>query len=153
MLNKYIYPLLSGLGMFIAVYLVEGGMASAGLHAEKTFLDDALLGIFAAVAMFFLLQQRDTQRELMRQKQYAAIIADLNHHIRNAMQVIVYRAELDSHGIPEHQQIRDAVNRIDWALREILPRGTESPETAKPGEAAGSQIKPPRPQTGPNKNV
>lgn len=149
MSNKYIYPLLAGLGMFAAVYLVDAGLASAGLHAEKTFLDDALLGLFAALAMFFVLQQRDTRRELARQKQYAAIIADLNHHIRNAMQVILYRAELDSHSIPEHQEIRDALNRIDWALREILPRGTESPETAEHGKVA-SQDKRPRPQIGPD---
>ncbi len=145
MSSKYIYPLLTGLGVFATVYLVDAGLASAGLHAEETSLDDALLGIFAALAIFFLLRQRDTRRELMRQKQYAAIIADLNHHIRNAMTVILYRAELNSHSIPEHQEIRDALDRIDWALREILPRGTESPETAEPGKVAGSQDKPHRP--------
>ncbi len=148
MSSKYLYPLLTGLGMAGAVYLVETVMLSAGLHGESTFLDDALLGIFAAVAMFFLLRHRDTQRELVRQKQYAAVIADLNHHIRNALQVIVYRTELGLHGVPELQDIRDSVNRIDWALREILPLGTGSPGTAKHVKVVAPQSGPPGPQAG-----
>lgn len=150
MSTKYLYPLLAGLGMSGAVYLVEAILASAGMHGEKTFLDDALLGIFSALAVFFLLQQRDTQRELRRQKQYAAVIADLNHHIRNAMQVIVYRSELGVHDVPELQEIRDAVNRIDWALREILPRGARNSETAEHGKVVASQSKPSDPQIGPD---
>jgi hypothetical protein len=48
----------------------------------------------------------------------------MNHHIRNALQVIVARASLDQQAKPELRQIDDAVARIDWALREILPRST-----------------------------
>ncbi len=149
MSGKYLYPLLAGLGMFGVVYLVDAGLAYLGMHAETTHIDDALLGIFAALILFFVLQHRDTQRELIRQKQYAAIIADLNHHIRNAMQVIVYRTELGLQGIPELQEIREAVNRIDWALREILPRaGSPEPSTAKDDPTA-SKTEPPAPRTGP----
>ncbi len=149
MSSKYLYPLLAGLGMSGAVYLVEAILASAGMHGEKTFLDDALLGIFAALAVFFLLQQRDTRRELTRQKQNAAVIAELNHHIRNAMQVIVSRAELGFHDVPELQQVKDAVNRIDWALREILPRGAGSPDAAEHGHVA-SQSEPPASRISPD---
>jgi len=132
------------------VYLIETGLARAGMHGESTFLDDALMGIFAAVGLFFLLQQRDAERELNRQKQYASIIADLNHHIRNALQVIVYRTERDLPGMPELQDIRDAVTRIDWALREILPRGEASsgPQTVKPAKVVASQSEPPAPPMG-----
>jgi signal transduction histidine kinase len=49
------------------------------------------------------------------------VIAEMNHHIRNALTPI--SLSLDA---TDHQQlngvISEAVDRIDWALREILPR-------------------------------
>jgi hypothetical protein len=49
------------------------------------------------------------------------VIAEMNHHIRNALSPL--SLSLDDH---ENQQLKhvisDAVERIDWALREILPR-------------------------------
>jgi hypothetical protein len=44
----------------------------------------------------------------------------MNHHIRNALQIIRYAGYRQ----PEARQtmeIEDAVKRIDWALREVLP--------------------------------
>ncbi len=51
-------------------------------------------------------------------------IAELNHHIRNALQVIKFlggqqRSALDAMQL---QLINDSVERIEWALREVLPR-------------------------------
>lgn len=54
------------------------------------------------------------------------VIADMNHHTRNALQVIVSRSVLsiaDSAAIGDIQQ---AVRRIDWCLREILPNAEET---------------------------
>jgi hypothetical protein len=42
------------------------------------------------------------------------------------LQVILSRADLAIHSMPELEDIIGAVNRIDWALREILPRGATS---------------------------
>jgi len=52
------------------------------------------------------------------------LIADLNHHIRNALQVIKFlgmqnRSSLDA---VQLQLVNDSVDRIEWALREVLPR-------------------------------
>lgn len=51
------------------------------------------------------------------------VIAEMNHHIRNALTPI--SLSLDA---TENQQLKgviaEAVDRIDWALREILPRET-----------------------------
>jgi hypothetical protein len=50
-------------------------------------------------------------------------IAELNHHIRNALQVIKFlggqRSGLDA---VQLQLINDSADRIEWALREVLPR-------------------------------
>ena len=51
------------------------------------------------------------------------VIAEMNHHIRNALSPL--SLSLDD---TENQQLKniasEAVDRIDWALREILPRET-----------------------------
>jgi hypothetical protein len=142
--SKYLYPLLAGLGMSGAVYLVEASLAHAGMHGDETFLDDALAGIFAALTVFLLQRHRDLQQELRRQRQSAALIDQLNHHIRNALQVIVYRTELGIQNNAEVGDIRNAVNRIDWALREILQNGDQRAgvETAERGPVAASQSEP-----------
>ena len=113
-------PALSGVAMMVAVDLVDRWLATLGLHAETTRIDDILLGLVAAALAFLL--QRQQVRELLRQRQSAIVIEQMNHHIRNALQVIVARASLDHEAKPELRQINDAVARIDWALREILPQ-------------------------------
>jgi len=113
-------PALSGVAMMVAVDLVDRWFVDLGLHAETTRIDDVLLGLVAAALVFLIQRQQD--RELRRQRQSAAVIEQMNHHIRNALQVIVARASLDHEAKPELQQINDAVARIDWALREILPQ-------------------------------
>ncbi|HEX4066170.1 MAG TPA: hypothetical protein VHZ09_09100 [Acidobacteriaceae bacterium] len=123
--RRHIVTLLVGVGMFVAVYLVDLWLVARGLHAESTWIDNILLSIVAA-AMAWLLQ-RHQERELRRQQQSAAVIEQMNHHIRNALQVIVARASLDQRDSPELEQITDAVARIDWALREILPQSSGEP--------------------------
>ncbi len=120
--RRGIVTLLIGIGMFVAVYLVDAWLVAEGLHAESTWVDNILLSVVAA-AMAFLLQKHQ-QRELRRQQQSAAVIEQMNHHIRNALQVIVSRTSLDQRDTPELEQINQAVARIDWALREILPQSS-----------------------------
>jgi hypothetical protein len=123
MSRNVIHSLLAGLGMFGAVCVVEHGLLHVGMPGSETLFDDILLGSFAAFGLYFLLRHRDTGRELRRRQHYALIIAELNHHIRNALQIIVSRADVAIHGMPELDDISSAIDRIDWALREILPRG------------------------------
>jgi two-component sensor histidine kinase len=49
------------------------------------------------------------------------VIAEMNHHIRNALQVIQFSTRNQS-GEAEVKAMRDAVQRITWALREVLPQ-------------------------------
>jgi hypothetical protein len=48
-------------------------------------------------------------------------IADMNHHVRNALAVVAYYG---TEGVNPTcaQLVSEAVERIDWALREVLPR-------------------------------
>ncbi|HVZ18276.1 MAG TPA: hypothetical protein VG897_14235 [Terriglobales bacterium] len=118
MSRKYISAACAGVVIAVLVYLIDALLAHLGLHAESTYVDDALLGIAVAVLVFLLQWQHE--RELRRQRQMIAVIELMNHHIRNALQVIVYRANLDNNA-GEFEDITNAVDRIDHALSEILP--------------------------------
>lgn len=67
-----------------------------------------------------------------RARQYALarlqVIAEVNHHVRNALEVICLSAYItrDEEAI---RRIMEGVNRIDWALREILPRESFPPSS------------------------
>jgi hypothetical protein len=75
----------------------------------------------------------------MAREQYRATIArvqvidEMNHHIRNALAPIALAADVieNQHLI---RLISEGVDRIDWALREILPR--EDPFLKEEGYAA-----------------
>lgn len=58
------------------------------------------------------------------------VIAEINHHIRNALMAIAASADLS-----QNQEcvriISESVYRIDWALREILPRANPLPEVER----------------------
>lgn len=77
----------------------------------------AIAAIVAGV-LDFRLQMAMRERRLAGLRRYR-VIADMNHHIRNALQVISYQAYVSDRAATE--RMRQAVDRIDWALREVLP--------------------------------
>jgi len=55
------------------------------------------------------------------------VIAEMNHHIRNALSPISLSMD-DTENQQLNHVISEAVDRIDWALREILPREIPLPD-------------------------
>jgi len=77
-----------------------------------------VIAAIVTTVLAFRLQNRVRQQRIA-QFTRLEIIAEMNHHIRNAMQVISYQTYTAN--AEEHGRIRDAINRIDWVLRDILP--------------------------------
>jgi hypothetical protein len=48
------------------------------------------------------------------------VIADMNHHVRNALQPILYSPFLQEQA-EQVRTIQEGIRRIEWALREVLP--------------------------------
>jgi hypothetical protein len=117
--------------MFIAVYVVDMVMARIHLRPEATILDDLLLGLLAAVLVVSLEKQHE--REIRLQKARIGMIIEMNHHIRNALQSIVY-ASAGMEG-ENAKAIRDASRRVEWALKEVLPAENASAKSYKVGDA------------------
>lgn len=92
------------------------------LDHERTIVtvmaSDGLAGLVAGILVFRLLQFGRERRRLIEQR--LVTISEMNHHIRNALQVISFSAQ--SSKTKEVAEITEAVDRIQWALREVLPK-------------------------------
>ena len=108
----------------LVVFLIGTGLDYVLLHEHDSRLlvvevSDALGGVVAGALMFRLLQYERERRARLRQK--IAVIADMNHHVRNALQVI----SLHAYSNTDQEQltaVRESMERIQWALREVLPK-------------------------------
>jgi cell division protein ZapA (FtsZ GTPase activity inhibitor) len=118
--RAYLRSTISGLAGFFAVYIVAHQVLTRfGIRAETSYLDDLLLGSLVAVLVLALEAQHEL--ELRAERQRAQVLVHLNHHIRNALQTIVY-VNASSEPSADTDRVAQAANRIDWALREIPSR-------------------------------
>jgi hypothetical protein len=86
-----------------------------GLERDLLYLNDFLAATFVATVIATY-----ERRRRKRIGERLAVIELMNHHVRNALQVIA----LSPHAQQREQnveQIQQAISRIEWALREILP--------------------------------
>lgn len=124
--RPYLYGAFAGLAIFVAVYVVTAALSRAHMHPEATLIDDFLIGSLVAALVVTLEQQH--RREIRRQQERISLIIELNHHIRNALQTIVYVNAKNND--KDAAMVREATKRIEWALTEILPG--DEPPPAKP---------------------
>ena len=94
-------------------------------------VDDLLIGVLAGLLVFaYERHQHKAVLDRMR------IIADMNHHVRNALQTILYSPFLEEQ-TEQVRIIQEGTRRIEWALREVLPGKTaEDPPTPETKSAA-----------------
>ncbi len=113
----------------LAVWLVGYGFDRLLAHDGVTRLDilltsNALTGMVAGFLFYSLINTERLRRNVMRER--LRTIAEMNHHIRNSLQVITYvtATQKDSESV---DMIRSSVERIEWALREVLPGHVDPP--------------------------
>lgn len=111
-------------------------------------LSDIITGAIAGALFYQFAKNEKNRRELIRERMHT--IAELNHHIRNALQVIKFWGAQHQNCTLDEMQIRlmkDSVDRIEWALREVLPKYPTPPGTVLP--PAGQQLTGALPELGP----
>jgi hypothetical protein len=115
LLLRLVRGLLIGFGLFALGALVQVLLIMRGVSGASGYADDLILGSLAGLLVFAYEQKRHNAM-LKRIR----VIADLNHHVRNALQAIT----LSSHAQNAQQieVIDESSNRIQWALRELLPQ-------------------------------
>jgi hypothetical protein len=114
---KYLVVVLAVVADIVEDRLVDAPLLARGMPATDLVWDDVVSGLVLGTMIFVVLHYFD--RAKAQHRQQLRIIADMNHHVRNALQVIQCRVVVaDGAAI---RDIDEAVKRIDWALREVLP--------------------------------
>jgi hypothetical protein len=121
--------------VMVLVWLVGYGFDRLLAHDGVTRVDillitNGLTGIVAGLLFYSLTNYERLRRNLIRNR--LRTIAEMNHHIRNSLQVITY-ATAAQNNAESVEMIRSSVERIEWALREVLPGHVEVP--ANPPES------------------
>jgi len=133
---RYAWAIGSAVIAFAAMLVIDWLFSRLGLRREETLIDNFVLSVL--VFILVLAQQLRHERELERNQKLLGVIAEMNHHTRNALQVIVGRSALSIADANAIAEIREAVKRIEWSLREVLPGVRERPSEA--GEKDGGMV-------------
>lgn len=112
---------LLGLTVFVLGALLEYFLNRFNAHGVSAFLDDLLIGVLAGGVVFAYESHR--YKLMVRQMR---VIADMNHHVRNALQPILYSPYMKEQA-EQIRMIQLGTDRIQWALREVLHGNFDDP--------------------------
>ena len=112
---------LLGLTVFLLGALLEYLLNRFNANGISTVLDDLLIGVLAGGVVFAYESHR--HKLMVRQMR---VIADMNHHVRNALQPILYSPYLKEQA-EQIRMIQQGTERIQWALREVLHGNFDDP--------------------------
>jgi len=131
MLRRALFSFFLGFGIFILGVALRTVLDKLGVRGVPALIDDLLVGIVAG-AMVFAYERHQHKLVLARMR----VIAEMNHHVRNALQPILYSPFLQEQA-EQIRTIQEGTRRIEWALREVLPGEVEpAPPESKSRPAA-----------------
>jgi len=119
-LNEYNLKaaVVAGLVLFAITYVADAVLYYLGIAATATILDDVAVALTGAAMLVFFLVQSHKNQIVARAKERAIIVAEVNHHIRNAITPLA----LASPDTGERLRILDiATDRLDYVLTNLLP--------------------------------
>src|SRR5688572_29307081 len=125
--KKKLRVVASGVGVVVfgAAMLFDWFLARRGRPpAQITAISNGVMGFIAGWFVMRTMDQVCERRENVATR--LKTVADMNHHIRNALQSI----QLSAYSTQDQQAINaigEAVARIQWALREVLPGNASAP--------------------------
>jgi hypothetical protein len=110
--------IVSLIGIVLDRLLLKEGIT----RLDMLIFSNGLTGLFAGGLFWQMAREAKASRDLVAERMKT--IAELNHHIRNALQVIKFLGGQKRTGLDavQLQLINDSVDRIEWALLEVLPR-------------------------------
>lgn len=131
MLRRALFSFFLGFGIFILGVGLRTLLDMLGVGGMPALIDDLLVGIVAG-AMVFAYERHQHKLVLARMR----VIAEMNHHVRNALQPIIYSPYLKEQA-EQIRTIQEGTRRIEWALRQVLPGEVEpAPPESKSRPAA-----------------
>lgn len=131
MFRRALFSFSLGFGIFVLGVGLRTVLDMLGVGGVPALIDDLLVGIVAG-AMVFAYERHQHKLVLARMR----VIAEMNHHVRNALQPILYSPFLQEQA-EQIRTIQEGTRRIEWALREVLPGEAEpAPPESKSRPAA-----------------
>lgn len=128
LLSIMVTVVVTALGFLLNVLLFDEGIP----RKDLMLVSSLITGVIAGWLFYQFLRYERSKQEAVQQRIHT--VSELNHHIRNALQVIRYAGGAKSTSdATQLQLINEAVARIDWALREVLskyPHGEISGDTS-----------------------
>ena len=118
LVSLLVVVIVSLIGILLDWLLVKEGLP----RLDMLIFSNGLTGLFAGGLFWQMAREAKASRDLVAERMKT--IAELNHHIRNALQVIKFLGVQNSSSLDavQLQLVNDSVDRIEWALREVLPR-------------------------------
>jgi uncharacterized membrane protein YbhN (UPF0104 family) len=115
--------ILLALATVLLIFIVSSAADLLMLREHETAritieLSDGISSLAIGLLSYRVVRLHQQRRDRLRQR--LQLIADMNHHVRNALQVISLTAI--GKDKEEISAVRESVNRIQWALREVLPK-------------------------------
>lgn len=99
-----------GAQWLIYVYLLRG----SGVRLVGPVIAAMVSGLSVRKA------QRYAERRRINELRRFQVMAEANHHVRNALQVLI-NPDCYANDQKSAEMLRDAVHRIEWVLTDILP--------------------------------
>ena len=122
------------IGLALDILLLRRGMPRLGILLLSNLITGALAG---TLLLHLKIWQMEKRRVIEKR---LSTIADMNHHVRNALAVVAYYGT-EGANATRAQLVSQAVKRIEWALREILPRGWNMSEGHRQDDNDGLGLK------------
>ena len=108
---------LAALAFIVIVMVGFGSDLTINRHPKWMIADELFVGLLVASVVYAYERQRS--QALCEQLR---VIRDMNAFVRNELQILY--ASLDAPEKTRVPIVERSVERIDWALRELLPGGT-----------------------------
>ena len=123
--GRAIYSFGLGFGIFVLGVTLRTLLDNWGVTGVTAAVDDLLIGILSGILVFIYERH---QHKLVLEKM--RVISEMNHHVRNALQPIIYSPYLKEQA-EQVRIIQEGTRRIEWALREVLPGADAGPASPK----------------------
>jgi len=102
-----------------------------GLAGWQRIVDDVLGGLIASSIFHWY-----ERRRLRKLAQSLHVIDLMNHHIRNALQPLMF-VTMEAGAQAQMKVVEECVRHVDWTLREVLPGHSEQELVVHNGGLAG----------------
>jgi hypothetical protein len=121
--------------LFAVSYAADAILGVLNIPAAATITNNVAIAIIGAAVVLIFLRHRHQREIVARAKERAIIVAEMNHHIRNAMTPLVLGVSSDD--INERLRTLDqATDRVDYVLTDLLPTAGSTGKPRFVGDAA-----------------